>query len=54
MDYTYAQKEFLYLDYVNNFLTLKNFAEWYQMEESEASSIIEEVRSNRSRQEILT
>lgn len=34
----------LYLDYVNNFLTVERFAEYYQISEEYASAIIKEGR----------
>ena len=36
-----TQHETLYLDYVNNFLTLAAFAEYYGMTESEAADAVD-------------
>ena len=37
-------KEELYIDYFNNFLTVERFAEYYEMELSEAQAVINEGR----------
>jgi hypothetical protein len=37
--------EKLYLDYVNNFLTVKAFAEYYGLSEGAARSLIEKERA---------
>lgn len=34
----------MYLDYVNNFLTVKRFAEYYNISEAEALELIAEFR----------
>jgi len=31
----------MYLDYVNNFLTVSSFAEWYGLDEEDANIIID-------------
>ena len=40
MEYTDEQKEQMYLDYFNNFLTTDVFAEYYQISPKEAEHII--------------
>lgn len=39
--YRYDKYAELYLDYVNNFLTVERFAEYYNMSESYANHVIE-------------
>ena len=41
---TEAQKEALYLDYVNNFLTVARFAEYYEINIDLAESFIHKMR----------
>lgn len=41
---TISKVQELYLDYVNNFLTVERFAEYYEIEESQAVLIIEQGR----------
>jgi hypothetical protein len=41
---TNDKKESMYLDYVNNFLTLKRFAEYHGIDIDEAATIIQEGR----------
>jgi hypothetical protein len=40
MEYTDEQKEQMYLDYFNNFLTTDVFAEYYQISAKDAERII--------------
>ncbi len=42
-----AQKKEMYLDYVNNFLTVSKFAEHYNISEDQANSIINEFRNKK-------
>ena len=37
--------EFMYLDYVNNFLSVDKFAEYYELSGSQAQAIIEQGRT---------
>lgn len=40
--YTKKQREKIYLDYINNFLTVDNFADAYDMRKNEAENFIKE------------
>ena len=46
---TTEQKEVLFLDYVNNFLSVEAFAEHWQISEILANDIINEVRNEKKR-----
>lgn len=41
---TISKVQYMYLDFVNNFLTVARFAEHYEIEESQAILIIEQGR----------
>jgi hypothetical protein len=41
-DFTIAELQEMYLDWVNNFLTVKVFAEYYEISVTTAADIIEE------------
>ena len=38
--------ETLYLDYINNFITVKGFAEYYDMSEDFALALLREAQNN--------
>jgi len=42
--YQHFSDEHLYLDWVNNFLTVGRFAEYYEMSEDHARELIERMR----------
>lgn len=44
-EFTDTEKVKMYLDYVNNFLTVKRFAEYYSISEKTANKIINENRN---------
>lgn len=49
MKYSFNQShEKLYLDYLNNFLTIKNFANYYDLNINYASQLIDHFRSIRT------
>ena len=48
---TQQRKQELYLDYVNNFLTVTAFAEYYNISEKQANKIIDETRNLRTENE---